>query len=120
MLKLKSLTVKNFMSIGAVTQGINLDQHGLTLILGKNTDPGGDSNGSGKTSILNAISYALYGQALTNIRKDNLINNINQKNMAVSLDFEINGTNYRIERGRKPNYIKWIVEGGIVDAPDVD
>ena len=68
----KNITAKNFLSIGNATQGINLSRQDLTLILGENQDlgAGGSRNGVGKTSLLNAISYALYGKALTNIRKD--------------------------------------------------
>ncbi len=58
---------------------------------------------------INALSYALYGQALSNIRKDNLVNKTNAKHMLVSLDFHINGTDYKIERGRKPNVLKFYV-----------
>ena len=76
MIQLKDLTVKNFMSVGNATQAINFDRQDLTLVLGENLDLGGDGsrNGTGKTTIINALSYALYGQALTNIRRDNLIN----------------------------------------------
>ena len=93
------------MSVGNATQAINFDRQDLTLVLGENLDLGGDGsrNGTGKTTIINALSYALYGQALTNIRKDNLNNKTNNKNMLVSLDFVVNGQNYKIERGRKPN-----------------
>ena len=64
---------------------------------------------SHNTTVVNALSYALYGNALTNIRKDNLINNINSKNMLVTVEFEKNNTKYRIERGRKPNILKLFV-----------
>ena len=78
MFKIKSLSVKNFMSVGNATQGIDFDRRDLTLVLGENLDLGGDDsgarNGTGKTTIINALSYALYGNALTNIKKDNLIN----------------------------------------------
>jgi DNA repair exonuclease SbcCD ATPase subunit len=113
MIKIKNITVKNFLSIGNVTQQVNLDRNDLTLVLGENVDLGSDGarNGVGKTAILNAISYALYGNALTNIRKDNLINRTNAKNMIVSLSFEVNGKEYRIERGRRPNFLKVFVGG---------
>jgi DNA repair exonuclease SbcCD ATPase subunit len=55
------------------------------------------------------LSYALYGQALTNIRKENLINKINSKAMLVTVEFEKSGNKYRIERGRKPNILKLYV-----------
>ena len=113
MFKLKTLTVKNFMSVGNATQAVNFDRRDLTLVLGVNIDLGGDDsgarNGTGKTTIINALSYALFGQALTNIKRDNLINKTNSKGMLVSLDFEHNGQTYRIERGRKPNVMKFYV-----------
>ena len=111
MIQIKNLTVKNFMSVGNSTQAIDFDRTDLTLVLGENLDLGGDGsrNGTGKTTIINALSYALYGQALSNIRKDNLVNKTNGKNMLVSLDFIVGNQEYRIERGRKPNVLKFYV-----------
>jgi DNA repair exonuclease SbcCD ATPase subunit len=98
------------MSVGNQTQAVDFDKEHLTLVLGSNLDLGGDDtgsrNGTGKTTIVNALSYALYGQALTNIRKENLINKINGKAMLVTAEFEKDGFKYRIERGRKPNLLK--------------
>lgn len=113
MLKIKNVSAKNFMSIGAQTQAVNFDQCQLTLVLGHNLDLGGDGsrNGTGKTTIVNALSYGLYGDALTNIRKDNLINKTNGKAMIVSVEFEKDGVAYRIERGRRPNTLKFFVDG---------
>ena len=113
MIKIKDLTVKNFMSVGNVSQGVDFDQQSLTLVLGENLDQGGDDsgsrNGTGKTTIINALSYALYGQALTNIKRNNLINKTNSKGMLVTLSFEKNNIEYRIERGRSPNILKFYV-----------
>ena len=111
MLKIKNITVKNFMSVGNVTQAIHFDVHGLTLVLGNNIDLGGDGsrNGTGKTTIINALSYALYGNALYNIKKDNLVNKTNNKNMLVTVDFDKDGISYRIERGRKANIFRLLV-----------
>jgi DNA repair exonuclease SbcCD ATPase subunit len=111
MIYFKTLTVRNFMSVGNATQGIDFDRKDLTLVLGENLDLGGDGsrNGTGKTTIINALSYALYGQALSNIRKDNLVNKTNAKHMLVSLDFSVGSTEYKIERGRKPNVLKFYV-----------
>ena len=113
MLKLKNISCKNFMSVGAQTQAVNLDTGELTLVLGHNLDQGGDGsrNGTGKTTIVNALSYALYGEALTNIRKDNLINKTNAKQMMVTVEFQKDGTDYRIERGRKPNVLRLFQDG---------
>jgi len=111
MITLKDITIKNFMSVGNVTQAVRFTDNGLTLVLGNNLDLGGDGsrNGTGKTTIINALSYAIYGNALTNIRKDNLVNKTNSKQMLVTLDFEVEGVKYRIERGRKPNVLKYFV-----------
>ena len=121
---IKNLTVKNFMSVGNQTQAVDFEKEQLTLVLGENLDQGGDDsgsrNGTGKTTIINALSYGLFGQALTNIRKENLINKINGKNMLVTVHFEANNVNYRIERGRKPNVLKFYVNDQEQDNDDVD
>jgi DNA repair exonuclease SbcCD ATPase subunit len=120
MIQIKDLTVRNFMSVGNATQGINFDRRDLTLVLGENLDLGGDGsrNGTGKTTIINALSYALYGNALSNIRKDNLVNKTNGKNMLVSLDFVVGTQQYRIERGRKPNVLRFFVDDQEQSATD--
>ena len=122
MFNLNNLTVKNFMSIGNATQAIDFNRNDLTLVLGENLDLGGDDsgarNGTGKTTIINALSYALYGLALTNIKRDNLINKTNGKNMLVTLEFEKGGKRYRIERGRRPNILKFYVDNQEQEADD--
>jgi len=124
MIRIKELTVKNFMSVGNQTQAVNFAQENLTLVLGENLDQGGDDsgsrNGTGKTTIVNALSYALFGQALTNIKKDNLINKINNKNMLVTLAFEKDGVDYRIERGRKPNVLQFFINDQEQDTAETD
>jgi DNA repair exonuclease SbcCD ATPase subunit len=89
-------------------------------VLGENLDLGGDGsrNGTGKTTIINALSYVLYGNALSNIRKDNLVNKTNGKNMLVSLEFSVNNKEYKIERGRKPNVLKFYVNHEEQSATD--
>ena len=127
MIRIKDLTVKNFMSVGNQTQAIDFNKEQLTLVLGENLDQGGDDagsrNGTGKTTIINALSYALYGNALTNIKRNNLINKTNSKGMLVTLHFEKDGLDYRIERGRSPNIMKFFVndeEQELVDESQGD
>jgi DNA repair exonuclease SbcCD ATPase subunit len=124
MIKIKNLTVRNFMSVGNQTQAISFDKGQLTLVLGENLDLGGDDsgarNGTGKTTIINGLSYAIYGNALTNIKKDNLVNKINSKGMLVTMSFERDGTTYHIERGRKPNVLKFTVNGSEIKPADLD
>jgi len=111
MLTIKTLTAKNFLSVGNQAQSINFEGKNLVLVIGENMDLGGDDagarNGTGKTTIINAISYAFYGEALTNIRKDNLVNKTNNKDMLVAIEFEKNGIRYKIERGRKPQVLRF-------------
>ena len=101
------------MSVGNQTQAVDFEGEQLTLVLGENLDQGGDDsgsrNGTGKTTIINALSYALYGTALTNIKRNNLINKTNSKGMLVTLQFEKDGNQYRIERGRSPTFFRFYI-----------
>ena len=98
MLTIKELTVKNFMSVGNQVQAIKFANKNLVLVIGENMDLGGDDagarNGTGKTTIINALSYVFFGEALTNIRRDNLVNKTNEKGMLVSVKFEKNNIEY--------------------------
>jgi DNA repair exonuclease SbcCD ATPase subunit len=124
MIKIKDLSVKNFMSVGNQTQAVDFDKEQLTLVLGENLDQGGDDsgsrNGTGKTTIVNALSFALFGTALTNIKKDNLINKTNGKNMLITLSFEKDGVSYRVERGRKPNILKFYINDQEQETAETD
>ena len=110
------------MSVGNVTQAVTLNQDELTLVLGNNVDLGGDGsrNGTGKTTLINALSYGLYGKALTNIKQNNLINKTNGKGMMVTVDFTYNGNDYRIERGRSPNVFHFLRDGMELGDNDVE
>ena len=114
------------MSVGNQTQAVDFDHEQLTLVLGENLDQGGDDsgsrNGTGKTTIINALSYALYGTALTNIKRNNLINKTNSKGMLVTLQFEKDNNSYRIERGRSPNLFKFYIndQESLVDESQGD
>ena len=117
---IKNITLKNFLSVGAVTQAVNFDRQELTLILGENLDLGGDGarNGTGKTSLIQALSYALFGVPINSIRKDNLVNRTNGKNMMVTLEFSVNSIDYKIERGRKPNILRFYVNSDLQKGND--
>ncbi len=126
MIRFTTLSMKNFLSYGAVPTVLNLDRPGTTLILGEdldNTEQGIGANGVGKTVIINALVYALYDRPISNISKDNLVNNINKRNMLVTLDFEKDGKQYHIQRARKTkagaagNWVK-LSEGGEDITPD--
>ena len=99
------------MSVGNQAQAIDFSNKSLVLVIGENMDLGGDDagarNGTGKTTIINALSYVFFGEALTNIRRDNLVNKTNEKGMLVAVKFIKNGVTYTIERGRKPQIFRF-------------
>lgn len=102
-LKLLEVSMRNFLSYGNAWTVIDLTVPGTTLIVGEDLDSGtGSANGVGKTVILNAIVYGLFGIPLKkDMKLDSLINNVNKKNMEVKLKFEIGGSVYEVHRFRK-------------------
>jgi DNA repair exonuclease SbcCD ATPase subunit len=121
-LNFNTLSIRNFLTIGNVTEEIKLDNNLLTLVLGENLDSGGENsrNGVGKSTILKALFFALYGTSIGNIKKDNLVNNINLKHMEVSIEFNKFGKHYKVVRGRKPAFLQFFVEDGLVQDPTND
>lgn len=104
MIRFKTLTLRNFLCFGNVPTSINLDQAGTILVLGRdldNTDQGLGANGTGKTTVINGLCYAVYDKPIADIAKDNLVNNINKKNMEVTITFEKGDHTYLIKRARK-------------------
>lgn len=93
-IQFKELTIKNFMSAGNTAFSVDLTKANKTLIRG--------ANGNGKTLILNALTYALFGRAYAKIKLDSLVNSINGKDCVVALTFEIGSDKYKIVRGQKP------------------
>ena len=106
----KKLTIRNFLSFGNVPEEIDLSASNYRVIIGNNKDKSDsqdDANGSGKSSIYQAIHYALFGKSIGNkITLPSLINNVNKKNMVVTLSFSKDDVEYVIERGRSPVYLK--------------
>lgn len=109
-----TLTLKNFLSFGNVEQTVTLNNNPYTVITGFNkdisNDDSGNKNGVGKSTLFNALHYALFGRAIGNkVTLSNLVNNINKKHMEVSLTFKKNDILYKIERGRSPNYLRFYI-----------
>jgi DNA repair exonuclease SbcCD ATPase subunit len=106
MINLLALDIRNFLSYGNNITTIPLTFDEPILIVGENhdtvVDGEYDNNGTGKTTILNALTYCLYGKPVSKFDKiDDIINNINKKNLYVATTFEVNGTYYRVSRWRK-------------------
>lgn len=104
-LRLLRVVIRNFQSYGNNETVVNLDFTDSILIVGRNhdqtVDGNLDSNGAGKTTILNAVSFCLYDKPISKISKDGLVNRYNGKDLYVAVDFTKNGKYYRVERYRK-------------------
>ena len=95
MIQFQKLTYKNFLSTGNNPISINLNKSKSTLIVG--------TNGSGKSTILDALSFALFGKPHRNVNKNGLVNSVNGKGCEVSVEFETVGHTFKVVRGIKPN-----------------
>ena len=103
MIVFKTLRWKNFLSTGTSWCEIALDNNKSTLIVGH--------NGAGKSTMLDALSFGLFGKAHRNIGKNQLVNSINKKSAVVEVTFQVSGSEYKIVRGIKPNVFE-IWKGG--------
>lgn len=104
MIKFKRISLRNFMSYGNAMTVIELDRPGPTLVIGEdldNTAAGEGGNGVGKTTLMNALVYCLYDKPISDIKVDDLINNINKKSLEVQVEFEKGGNEYVVNRYRK-------------------
>jgi len=107
MIVFKSVSWKNFLSTGNSPNKVLLDKSPTTLIIGK--------NGEGKSTILDALCFSLFGKPFRNINKSQLINSINGKGCVVEVEFSISNKEYKIIRGIKPNIFEIWIDGEMVN-----
>ena len=107
MIQFRSIRWRNFISTGNVFTEVRLDQNQSTLIIGE--------NGAGKSTILDALTFALYGKPFRNINKGQLINSINQKNLEVVVEFTIGSKQYVVRRGIKPSVFEIFCDGQLLN-----
>jgi len=107
MIVFKSVSWKNFLSTGNSPNKVLLNKSQTTLIIGK--------NGEGKSTILDALCFSLFGKPFRNVNKGQLINSINGKGCLVEVEFDINGKEYKIIRGIKPNVFEIWTDGELLN-----
>jgi len=107
MITFKKISWQNFLSTGNHKTEIKLNEKSTTLIVG--------TNGAGKSTILDALTFVLYGKSFRKINKTQLINSTNEKNCFVDIEFSVNSTEWKIERGIKPNIFKIYRNGEELD-----
>jgi DNA repair exonuclease SbcCD ATPase subunit len=107
MIVFKSVQWKNFLSTGNSPNKVLLNKSPTTLIIGK--------NGEGKSTILDALCFSLFGKPFRNINKGQLVNSINGKGCLVEIEFDTNGKEYKIIRGIKPNVFEIWCDGEMIN-----
>ena len=107
MINFKTVRWKNFLSTGNAYTTVQLDERMTTLIVGE--------NGAGKSTILDALCFALYGKPFRKIKKDQLINSVNQREAVVEIEFSTSDHSYKIIRGIKPNVFEIYEDGRLLD-----
>ncbi len=109
MIVFKSISFKNFLSTGNQPTKINLDKYITTIVTGK--------NGNGKSTFIDALVYGLFGKAFRKIRLGQLINNVNQGELLVEVEFSIGSKQYLVRRGQKPAVFEIFVNGEMIPQP---
>ncbi len=107
MIVFKKIEWKNLLSTGNEPQSVLLNQYNKTMIIGK--------NGHGKSTVIDAVAFALYGKPFRAIKKDNLINSVNRKDCLVTIHFSVGDKSYKIKRGVKPNIFEIYINDKMVD-----
>jgi len=108
MITFEKIKWRNLLSTGNAWTEVDLNRSTTTLIVGK--------NGEGKSTILDALMFSLYGRPFRKVKKDQLVNSINGKNLEVEIEFNVGGKHYKVLRGAKPNKLEIFADGLKLDS----
>ncbi len=108
MITFEKIKWRNLLSTGNAWTEVELNRSTTTLIVGK--------NGEGKSTILDALMFSLYGRPFRKVKKDQLVNSINGKNLEVEIEFNVGGKHYKVLRGAKPNKLEIFADGLKLDS----
>ena len=108
MITFEKIKWRNLLSTGNAWTEVQLNRSTTTLVVGK--------NGEGKSTILDALIFALYGRPFRKVKKDQLVNSINGKNLEVEIEFSTAGRHYKVLRGAKPNKLEIWSDGIKLDS----
>ena len=107
MILFKKIKYRNFLSTGNHFTEISFEEHATTLIVG--------SNGAGKSTVLDALTFSLFGKPFRKINKPQLVNSINEKDSQVEVEFSIGDKQWKVLRGIKPNIFEIHRDGKVLD-----
>ena len=107
MIEFQKIRWKNFLSTGDYFTEVSLNNSPTTLIVGE--------NGAGKSTILDALTFSLFGKSFRKINKPQLVNSVNSKDCVIEIDFKIGKTEYLVRRGIKPNIFEIYINGKMLD-----
>jgi DNA repair exonuclease SbcCD ATPase subunit len=111
MIEFQTIRWKNFLSTGNNFTSVDLNRSPTTLILG--------TNGAGKSTILDALTFGLFGRPFRKINKPQLVNSVNEKDCLIEIEFKIGSKTYKVKRGIKPNVFEiWNTYSGVMINQD--
>jgi len=107
MILFKKISWKNFLSTGNQETEFSLTEYSSNLIIG--------TNGAGKSTILDALTFSLFGKPFRKINKPQLVNSVNEKDCVTTIEFSVNSVNWKVVRGIKPNIFEIYRDGNLLD-----
>ena len=107
MIHFRKIRWKNFLSTGDTFIEVDLEKSPSTLVIGE--------NGSGKSTMLDALTFGLFSKPFRKINKPQLVNSVNERGLMVEVEFDSGSKNYLVRRGIRPNIFEIYIDGELMD-----